>query len=98
MGKIKMILQAYLFMLLYRIGLLSDEFTYMVNQRKYACKQCPLRRGKWCSRKQEVYISYKEGNIVKRKSVKGCGCYLPAKYFSQGKDNKALCPLNKWCC
>lgn len=83
-------------MLLYKIGLLSDELAYMVSQRKYACKYCPLRSGKWCSRKQEVYISYKEGNTVKRKSVKGCGCYLPAKYFSQEKSNKALCPLDKW--
>lgn len=87
MKKIKIIIQAYSFLLLYRLGLLEDSYTETLRQRENACKECPLRKGKWCSKKKVV--------IKNLKIISGCGCYLPAKYFSQDTSTP-LCPMDKW--
>ena len=53
---------------------------------------CLLKEGNWCSSKKEIKLSFKNR---KPKSIKGCGCWLFAKWFSVLNEvNK--CPLNQW--
>lgn len=87
MKKIKIILQAYLLMLIHKIGLLEEDYSNVITQRQKACIYCPLRKGKWCSRNAKT--------ISNNQTIQGCGCYLPAKYFTQDLEITP-CPLDKW--
>ena len=92
MKKIKTIIDSYFALLAYKLDLLPQDVIKVVEQRKQACSDCLLKEGNWCSSKKEIKLNFKNR---KPKSIKGCGCYLPAKQFSiLNEENK--CPLNLW--
>ena len=92
----KDILQGFLYLTIFKIGLIKDhKLLSVIGQRKVSCNSCPLKSGNFCSKKKTVSINeYKHKGIFKSvltKLIQGCGCYLPAKYFSNSR-----CPLNRW--
>lgn len=90
-NKIKDILESYLLYIGYKLAFIKDdELTEQINHRKECCKECPLNRYGWCSKKRVSAII--ENGLFK--AVKGCSCWLPAKWFSEFKHNS--CPMNKW--
>lgn len=99
LNAIKEIITGFFFEGLYRLGLITDpKILSVVGQRKVACNSCPLRDGKWCSKKKFIQIN--TGNKVmtdfgfevdEYKIIKGCGCYLESKWWTASK-----CPLDKW--
>ena len=92
MKKIKTIIDSYFALLAYKLDLFPQAVIKVVEQRKEACSDCLLREGNWCSSKKEIKLNFKNRTP---KSIKGCGCFLPAKQFSiLNEDNK--CPLNLW--
>ena len=95
--KIRAILSSYFQMIVYYLGLYEEDMAQVVKQRKWACQDCILRSGNWCSKKKHAsVINYNHKSLFKHKSTKvivGCGCWLKAKVFYQ--EPKA-CPLNRW--
>ena len=95
--KIRAILSSYFQMIVYYLGLYEEDMAQVVKQRKWACQDCILRSGNWCSKKKHAsVINYKHTNVLKKKEtqvITGCGCWIKAKVFYQGKEN---CPLKRW--
>lgn len=90
-NKIGEILESYLIYIGYKMAFIKDdELTEQLNHRREQCEACPLNRNGWCSNKRLV-IAEVNGKYT---SKRGCGCYLPSKFFSQYKKNS--CPMNKW--
>lgn len=89
------ILRGYFLMIVYALDLYPEENKAIVNQRKSACSECPLRAGSFCSNRKAVTLTEYPFKGIFRKSVtnivKGCGCFLPAKRLTNSK-----CPLNRW--
>lgn len=94
---IRPILSSYFQMIVYYLGLYPEDMAQVVKQRKWACQDCVLRSGNWCSKKKHAsVINYKHTNVFKNKEtqvITGCGCWINAKIFYQGKEN---CPLKRW--
>lgn len=91
MTKIKNILEAYLLLVLYRMGFAHPSVRNVVESRKLACESCVLRKGNWCSKRKVTLVCDDEGKCVKRT---GCGCYLPALQLSDVYGNP--CVLKRW--
>lgn len=90
-SKAKEIFESYLIYLGYKLAFIKDdELTEQINHRKQQCTGCDLNRRGWCSKKRVSAII--DNGLFK--SVRGCGCFLKAKYFSEFKHNN--CPMNKW--
>lgn len=90
-NKIKDILESYLLYIGYKMAFIKDqELTEQIEHRKEQCYGCPLNRRGWCSKKRITAII--DNDLFK--SVRGCSCYLPAKWLSEFKTN--ICPMNKW--
>lgn len=90
-NKIGEILESYLIYIGYKMAFIKDdELTDQVNHRKQQCTGCDLNRHGWCS-KRRVSAIIDNGLF---KSVRGCSCWLAAKWFSEFKNNS--CPMNKW--
>lgn len=90
-NKIGEILESYFIYIGYKMAFIKDdELTEQINHRKEQCEACPLNRNGWCS-KRRVSAIIDNGLF---KSVRGCSCWLPSKWFSEFKHNS--CPMNKW--
>ena len=90
--KLKNIIESYLIYIGYKMAFIKDEeLTDQINHRKEQCQDCILNRYGWCSKKRVTAIINDDGLF---KSVRGCSCWLKAKFFSQYKKN--ICPMNKW--
>lgn len=90
-NKIKDILESYLIYIGYKMAFIKDdELTEQIKHRSEQCKGCDLNRNGWCSKKRITVII--DHDLFK--SVRGCSCYLPAKWVSGFKIDS--CPLNKW--
>lgn len=90
-NKIIDIAESYLLYIGYKMSFIKDEeLTEQIEHRKEQCKGCPLNRRGWCSKKRITAII--DQDLFK--SVRGCGCWLPAKTFTLYKPN--ICPMGKW--
>lgn len=91
MTKIKNILEAYLLLVLYRMGFAHPSVRNVVEDRKLSCESCVLRKGNWCSSRKTTLKCDGNRDCVK---VSGCACWLPAKRMSDIYSNP--CPLKRW--
>jgi hypothetical protein len=90
-NKIKDILESYLLYIGYKMAFIKDdELTEQIEHRKEMCSDCVLNRFGWCSKRRKTLTIIDGLHTL----VRGCSCYLPAKYFSVFKIDS--CPLNKW--
>jgi len=90
-NKISEIIEGYLLWLGHRFAFIKDDdLTEQINHRQAKCESCCLRNGNWCSRKK-VTKAFIDGEA---QTVRGCSCYLKAKWFVSYSRN--LCPLHKW--
>lgn len=85
---------------LYSINLITDEnILKQLKHRESKCKGCPLKNRGWCSKyrttEKIIHIKKELGSVKTiRKLIRGCGCFLKAKYFVE--FGKTKCPLNRW--
>ena len=91
MKKIITIIKSYFALLSYNFNLLPPNTVEVLNQRMSQCETCPLRKGNWCSKK--LYIRILHNKVYK--TINGCGCFLPAKLFSEINEVND-CPRKMW--
>lgn len=92
MRKIKIIAEAFWKLSLAWLFGLDDEVKAERERRLNHCENCLLRAGNWCDDKKEIVVLDKDRKTT---TVKGCGCYLPAKSLSE-LNEKNNCPLGRW--
>lgn len=92
MKKIITIIKSYFAMLAYSFNLMPPDTEEVLNQRMSQCETCPLRKDEWCSKKKSIRLYQKNKNT---KVIKGCGCFLPAKWFSEINEVND-CPRKLW--
>lgn len=91
MKKIKSIIRAYIFMLLYKAGFINDvNYKRVLRQRIASCESCILRKGNWCSKQRVTAIINDAG---KQQIISGCGCIWRVKIFDNTPNP---CPKNLW--
>lgn len=98
MKTIKGILQGLYNSILYKIGWLTEHQNKVIKQREEQCATCPLRSGNFCSRHKMLQVKTNKKVMTKYrfyideyKIVRGCGCFLALKKFSNSP-----CPQNLW--
>lgn len=90
-NKIQDILESYLIYIGYKMAFIKDEnLTDKIEHRKEQCTGCILNRYGWCSKRRKTLTIIDGLHTL----VKGCSCWLKAKWVSEYKIDS--CPLNKW--
>ena len=84
--------------LINKAGLIPEEMNPVIEQRRKACEECPLRSGNFCSMKRSIYVRTGEKEMTPfgfetdaYKTIRGCSCWLPFKIFTSSP-----CPRGVW--
>lgn len=98
MEKLITIAKAYFKLLLVKTIGLPEEDLLEAERRRLICGDCTLNTDNWCDSKKCVAVHYKNVTVFGEllhgyKKICGCGCYIPAKKFTENKED---CPLKKW--
>ena len=86
MGQAKNIFNGFFNLVKGEFDLLSPELKSLAKARSTICSTCPANINNSCSK--EVTLT----DLITKKPVTGCGCYLPAKVLVTDET----CPANKW--
>lgn len=95
---INSILKGMFMWLIERAGLIPEEMKPVIEQRKKACSECPLRSGNFCSIRKSIIVRTGEKEMTPfgfeadvYKKIKGCSCWLPFKRLTSSP-----CPRGVW--